>query len=129
MSRQIEEGGDDRTAPGHAWYHVDPMGGCAVVRAGGEIDTQTVQGFDKVVAEAAGLSPHVVIDLAQVTFVDSSGLGALIVARNTARDRGGSMSLVSPPPVVRRLLGSTKLHDVFAIYDSLAEAINAPTQR
>jgi anti-anti-sigma regulatory factor len=38
------------------------------------------------------------------------------------------MSLVSPPPAVRRLLGSTHLNDVFVIYDSLAEAINAPTQ-
>jgi anti-sigma B factor antagonist len=71
----------------------------------------------------------VVIDLAEVTFVDSSGLGALIVARKSARGGGGSVSLVSPPPTVRRLLGSTRLHDVFAIYDSLTEAINAPRQR
>ena len=69
-----------------------------------------------------------VIDLAHVTFVDSSGLGALIVARESARERGGSVSLVSPPPLVRRLLGSAQLHDGFAIYDSLDEAINAPKQ-
>jgi anti-anti-sigma factor len=71
----------------------------------------------------------VIIDLADVTFVDSSGLGALIVARKTARERGGSVSLVSPPPVVRRLLGSTRLHDIFDIHESLAEAVNAPTRR
>jgi anti-sigma B factor antagonist len=70
----------------------------------------------------------VVIDLADVTFVDSTGLGALIVARKAARERGGSVSLISPPPVVRRLLGSTRLHDVFAIHASLPEAINASTQ-
>jgi anti-anti-sigma factor len=60
------------------------------------------------------------------SIVDSSGLGALIAARKSARERGGSISLVSPPPVVRRLLGSTQLHDVFAIYDSKAEALDAP---
>ena len=127
MSRHIERGGDHGDAPGHAWYHVDQIDGCAVVRAGGEIDTHTVHGFHEVATEAVSLSSHLIIDLAEVTFVDSSGLGGLIVARRGARKRGGSVSLVSPPPVVHRLLGSTRLHDVFPIYDSLAEAINAPS--
>ena len=121
--------GDDGDAPGRAWYQVSQVDGCAVVRAGGEIDANTVHGFHDAVTEAAGLASRVVIDLADVSFVDSSGLGALIVARKTARDDGGSMSLVSPPPVVRRLLGSTQLHDVFAIYDSLSEAIAASEPR
>jgi anti-sigma B factor antagonist len=115
-------------APGDAWYQVDEQSGCAVVRVGGDIDARTVHAFHEVVTEAAGLSRHVIIDLADVTFVDSSGLGALIVARKSAREAGGSISLVSPPLVVRRLLGSTQLHDVFAIYDSLAEAVRARPQ-
>lgn len=128
MSRHGEQdGGHHGTAPGHAWYQVDQADGYAVVRAGGEIDTYTVHGFDEVMVVAASLSPHVVIDLADVTFVDSSGLGALLIARRSARERGGSMSLVAPPPMVRRLLGSTQLHDVFATYDTLAEAINTPS--
>jgi anti-sigma B factor antagonist len=126
MSRHIEQGGDHGAAPEHAWYKVDQIDGCAVVRAGGEIDSHTVHAFHEVVTEAASLSSRVVIDLAQVTFVDSSGLGGLILARKNARARGGSVSLVSPPPMVRRLLGSTRLHDVFDIYDSLAEAITPP---
>jgi anti-sigma B factor antagonist len=125
MARPVEHSGDYGDAPGHAWYQVDQMGGCAVVRVGGEIDARTVHAFHEAAAEAANLASHVVIDLAQVTFVDSSGLGGLIAARRGARERGGSVSLASPPPVVRRLLGSTRLHDVFAIYDSLPEAINA----
>ena len=129
MSRQIEQGSDYGVAPEHAWYKVEQIDGCAVVRAGGEIDAHTAHGLDKAVAEATNLASHVVIDLAQVTFIDSTGLGALLVARKAGRERGRSMALVSPPPVVRRLLGSTQLHDVFAIYDSLAEAVAASTQR
>jgi anti-sigma B factor antagonist len=129
MAHQVEQGGDYGEAPGHAWYQVDQMGGCAVVRVGGEIDARTVHAFHTAVAEAANLASHVVIDLAQVTFVDSSGLGGLIAARRSVRERGGSVSLSSPPPVVRRLLGSTRLHDVFAIYDSLPEAVNASRGR
>ena len=129
MSRDDGHGGDTGNDPGHAWYQVDEVGGCAVVRVGGEIDTRTAHRLDEAVTQASGLAPDVVIDLSQVTFVDSSGLGALIVARNTAREGRGSVSLVSPPPVVRRLLGSTRLHDVFAIYDSLDEALNAAGHR
>lgn len=93
------------------------------MRADGEIDSHSVHAFHEAATEAANLAAHVVIDLTQVTFVDSTGLGGLIAARKTARERGGSLSLVSPPPLVRRLLGSTRLHDVFDIYDSLDEAI------
>lgn len=125
MSRHAEQGGDHGAVPEHAWYTAEQIEGCAVVRAGGEIDSHTVHAFHEVVIEAAGLASHVVIDLAQVTFVDSSGLGGLILARKNARDRGGSVALVSPPPMVRRLLGSTRLHDIFDIYDSLPDAINA----
>jgi len=128
MSRHVEQDGDRGDAPEHARYRVEQVGDCAVVRAAGEIDARTVHAFHKVVAEAGSLASHVVIDLAGVTFVDSSGLGGLIVARNSARESGGSVSLVSPPPVVRRLLGSTRLHDVFAIYDSLDGAIAATAQ-
>jgi anti-sigma B factor antagonist len=129
MSRDDGHGGDTGSDTGNAWYQLDEVGGCAVVRVGGEIDTRTAHRLHETVTEAAGLASDVIIDLSQVTFVDSSGLGALIVARNTAREGRGSVSLVSPPPVVRRLLGSTRLHDVFAIYDSLDEAVNAAGRR
>ena len=129
MSRVDEQAGDVGDSPGHAWFQVDEVRGCAVIRVGGEIDTRTAHRFNEAVTEASKLASHVVIDLDQVTFVDSSGLGALIVARNTAREGRRTVSLVSPPPVVRRLLGSTRLHDVFAIYDSQDEAIDAAAHR
>ena len=127
MAAYTDQENDQGDSPGHAWFHLDQVDGCSVVRAGGEIDARTAHAFHEVVGEAAGQASHVVIDLERVTFVDSSGLGALIVARKTARENGGSISLVCPPPVVRRLLGSTQLHDVFEIYDSVAEAARTHT--
>jgi anti-sigma B factor antagonist len=125
MSRYVEHADDHGSAPGRASYRVDQMDGCAIVRADGEIDAHTAHAFHETVAEAGALASHVIIDLSHVTFVDSTGLGALIAARTSARQRGGSLALVSPPPMVRRLLGATRLHDIFAIYDSMPDAINA----
>ena len=51
MSRHIEQGGDNGDAPAHASYQVDQLHGCAVVRAGGEIDTHTVRAFHEVFDE------------------------------------------------------------------------------
>lgn len=49
----------------------------------------------------------VVVDLAGVNFIDSSGLSALIYAYKEARERDGSLSVRSPSAVVARLLDMT----------------------
>src|SRR5215212_1311212 len=90
MSRHMEQSGDYGSAPERAWFQIDQMDGCAVVRAGGEIDAHTVHTFHGVVTQAASLASRVIIDLDHVSFVDSSGLGGLIAARNSAREGGGS---------------------------------------
>ncbi len=76
----------------------------AVVRPHGEIDVRTVPGLrralDDAVESGAG---DLVVDLADVTFVDSSGLGALL-GRYRRMPAGRSMVLRGPRPHVRSLL-------------------------
>jgi anti-sigma B factor antagonist len=58
---------------------------------------------------------HVLIlDLAAVTFIDSTTLGALVQLRNIAMDQAKRMSLVNVPPVVARVLTIAGLDKVFA---------------
>ena len=45
-----------------------------------------------------------------VSFIDSSGLGALVRVRNEAADQGKTLSLVNPSPATHRLLEITGLH-------------------
>ena len=71
MAHDVEQGGE--RGVGRAWFEVEERDGWAVVRAGGEIDTHTVHEFHETVTRAMSLSPRVVLDLAGVTFVDSSG--------------------------------------------------------
>ena len=53
------------------------------------------------------------LDLQGITFIDSSGLGALVACFSTIRKQGGSMKLVQLPSQVRELIEMTKLTDFF----------------
>lgn len=62
-----------------------------------------------------------VIDLRNVTFIDSTGLRALWRAREQAQESSIELVLQAPSSVVRRLLKLTKLERVFAVADSAAD--------
>ena len=108
-----------------AWYRVDPVSGCAVVSAGGEVDVQSSSGLHRAVEAALASTSCLVFDLSRVTFVDSSGFGVLIVASNRARQLGGSVALVSPPEMVRKILAGTQLQQAFSVYESIEDAVAA----
>lgn len=61
------------------------------------------------------LSHHLLVDLTEVTFIDSSGLAALVRARLTAEEIGGSLALTGPDQAVTELLRLTKLDQFFDI--------------
>jgi anti-anti-sigma factor len=72
----------------------------------------------------AGLA-RVAIDLAQVTFVDSAGLGAMVAAQKRARARGGDVTLCAPAEGVALSLKLVRLDKVFGIYSTLPQAVAA----
>jgi anti-anti-sigma factor len=65
---------------------------------------------------------HLVVDLSQVTRIDSAGVRALVRGHTTARRRGGSLRLAQVNADVRAFLDESKLGGVFSILDSVAEA-------
>ena len=65
------------------------------------------------------------VDLSGVSYVDSSGLGELIHAYATTKNRGGSLKLLNVTTRLRDLLVVTKLLTVFDTYDSEAAALAA----
>ena len=67
----------------------------------------------------------VVLQLDQVEFVDSSGLGALVRLMQAARAKGGDLKLCGLPPNIRKMLQLTSLLPQFETYDSVEEAITA----
>lgn len=67
----------------------------------------------------------IVLQLDQVEFVDSSGLGALVRLMQAARAKGGDLKLSGVPPNIRKTLEMTHLLAQFETYDSVEEAITA----
>jgi anti-sigma B factor antagonist len=68
---------------------------------------------------------HIVVDLAEVTFIDSSGLGALLSGYKNANQRSGTFVLSGLQPRVRSMFELTRLNRVFEIYPRLQEAISS----
>jgi anti-sigma B factor antagonist len=64
-----------------------------------------------------------VLDLGNVSYVDSAGLGQLVQIHATAKSKGGSMRLVNVTKRLKDLLVVTKLVTIFDSYDSEAEAV------
>jgi anti-sigma B factor antagonist len=88
--------------------------GNAVLRLSGEIDVANCGRIPEQVASALDSAvPGVVLDMAAVTFIDSSGIGAMIAARTACLARDRDLRLVRPSLQVQRMLTLTGLDDVF----------------
>ncbi len=92
----------------------------------GEIDVYTAPKFKEAVnsiLEAGQM--HLVVNMAGVTYMDSSGFGALLSATKRLKPKGGTVSLVKCSSAINRILRITKLDQVFATYEELDEAVQA----
>jgi anti-sigma B factor antagonist len=72
-----------------------------------------------------GWETRIVLDLGNVNFLDSAGLGALISARVSAMNRGAGMKLANLTKKIRDQLHITKLVTVFEVYDSVEAAVDS----
>ncbi|MBI3048420.1 MAG: STAS domain-containing protein [Acidobacteria bacterium] len=101
-------------------------GNVAVVKVTGDI-TLTKGGDvllkDKVQSLIQQGYRNLLIDLSGVSYVDSAGLGELVQAYATTKNRGGSLKLLNVTKRLRDLLVLTKLLTVFDTYDSEAAAL------
>ncbi len=70
-------------------------------------------------------SKNLLLNLAEVNYIDSSGIGELVSAFTTVRNQGGEMKLLNLTKKVHDLLQITKLYTVFDIKDDEAAAISA----
>jgi anti-sigma B factor antagonist len=70
-------------------------------------------------------TPKVVVDLNEVDYIDSGGLGILVGLWVSARNKGGELKLVSPTQRIKELLRRTSLAKIFRVYVNIDEAVAA----
>jgi len=98
----------------------------AVLSVAGDIDLETAaQLGDAALAATQQDSRHLVLDLGEVTFMDSSCLEVLFSIQRRTVLAGGSLSLVDVPRNVLRVLTVTGLQDAFPTYATVAEVVEA----
>jgi anti-sigma B factor antagonist len=68
-------------------------------------------------------SNQILLNLGDVNYIDSSGIGELVSALTAVKNAGGSLKLLQLTKKVKDLLQITKLYTVFDIFDDEAEAI------
>jgi anti-sigma B factor antagonist len=94
-----------------------------VMHPEGRLDLQSAQDFRTRIADlVTGGRTKVVLDLSATTFMDSSGLGALIAALKTARQAGGDLRIAEVPAQVATVLELTQMHRVIRSYDRVEDA-------
>lgn len=93
--------------------------GVTLVVLGGELDIYTVAGFRRYLEDVDAGSTPVVIDLTDVTLLDSSGLGALVSLLNRVRAGDGQLGLICPHRRLRRVFEITGLRRAFVFGDDL----------
>ena len=109
---------------------VDEKAGYTLCRPVGELDAYTVTSFREALGELAQ-RPRVVIDLSDVPFMDSAGLGALIGGIRRAREHGGEVAVACSRPTLTRLLHTTgfdRIVPVTETIDTAVEALGADTE-
>ena len=89
--------------------------GSPIVRVFGDLDVASTDGLITVADEVLGDGIALTLDLGEVTFMDSTGLGALIKIRNHIIDRGGDFALSSVSSAVVRVLVLVGMADLFGV--------------
>jgi anti-sigma B factor antagonist len=106
---------------------IETVGDAHVVVLRGEIDAFTAPSLRgdlrRLVEETGALI--VVVDLEAVTFLDSSGLGALVGVFRRLRERGGHLRIVPPRTAASRIFELTGLDAVLELYPDREAALSA----
>ena len=99
--------------------------GYAIVTVAGDIDIATVTRLRERLFQLAASGRPLVVDLDQVSFIDSAGLGGLVGAAKRAAGYGGSLHVVCARPQIRQLFRLTGLDRQMPPARTLDQALKA----
>lgn len=99
--------------------------GSHIVLLYGEVDLESSPKAREIMLDAVAKGKKILVDLASVSYMDSSGIASLVEAFQRAKKREIGFALVSVNPAVLRVLNLARLDQIFTIHDNLESALNA----
>jgi anti-anti-sigma factor len=104
----------------------DTRDGVWIVRLGGKLDISSTENLEQLIKDKLTAEPRpLVINLSQVTYISSSGLGVLLGLYRFMGEKRLSLTLCEVAPPVQKLLDVIDLGQVFVILPGEAEAIQS----
>lgn len=105
--------------------HSREVGAATVIAVSGELDIHTAPDLTEVLSPAIAAGQPVIVDLTDVTFMDSSGLSVFVTALKRAREAGTTLVLVVSEPRVMRVFSITGIDTLIDIHATLDSALSA----
>jgi anti-sigma B factor antagonist len=99
--------------------------GRLIVALEGEIDLEQAGAVRRALLDSLKKGRNVLVDLSQVTYIDSSGIASLVEGLQVAKKQKSDLALVAVSQRVRRVLELARLDKVFQIHPDLAAAMGA----
>ena len=118
-NKRLNDGGDVTTGPKYR-IEIGTFGDHRLVTAKGEIDMASAPELQAALSEEP--SKTVLADLADVGFMDSTGLRSLLLARDAIDEAGGQLRLVYGEGPVQRIIDLTGLSDRFEVFETTEAA-------
>ncbi|WP_018972680.1 STAS domain-containing protein [Rudaea cellulosilytica] len=103
----------------------ETLGDYVLVRLSGEVDLSWSQQVRRAILDALGDTGKVGVELSQVSYIDSSGIAALVEGFQNARSRNQKFGLVGVSGAVMAVLQLARLDRVFPIFADLDAARSA----
>lgn len=103
----------------------DMQSGVFIVRIEGELDLSSVNEFRQIVDQVLDnqSSKYLLMNLAKLTFIDSSGLGAILGRYKKVNLLGGKILVTNVKPQITRIFELSGLHKILAVYPTEAKAL------
>lgn len=101
------------------------QGGATIVELSGDVDVGGAQVLRETLADAIGAGTPVIVDLSEVRFIDSAGIGLLVTGHRRAAEQRVAFAIAAPSEGAARVLSLTRTDRLLSVHATLEEAIAA----
>ena len=98
-------------------------GNSAILFLSGEVDMKSSPRARAQLLDMVAAGKAVLVDMSEVSYIDSSGVATLVEGLQAARKAGAAFALVAVSPSARQVLELARLDQVFTLYDDLEQAL------